>query len=68
MRTDRLFVVLMGLALCAIALNAMATDWYVDAVNGSHTTGDGSQGNPWKSITFALDNTTGTEGTPLCCR
>lgn len=33
---------------------------YVDATSGSNTTGDGSQAKPWKTITYALGQITGT--------
>ena len=32
-----------------------AATYYVDAVNGSNTTGNGSAAAPWKTITYALD-------------
>ena len=32
---------------------AGATDYYVDAVSGSNSSGDGSSGSPWKTITHA---------------
>jgi len=39
-----------------------AKDYYVDGVNGSNSQGDGSQGMPWKSITYSLAQvTTGAE-------
>ncbi len=53
MRANRLLVVVIALALCAIALSATGSDWYVDAVNGSDSSGDGTEGNPWKTITYA---------------
>ena len=31
-----------------------ATTYYVDAVNGSNSTGNGSAAAPWKTITYAL--------------
>ncbi|MEQ8768693.1 MAG: right-handed parallel beta-helix repeat-containing protein [Planctomycetota bacterium] len=34
--------------------SARATDFFVDAGSGSDATGDGSSGNPWKTITHAL--------------
>ncbi|MHC4396973.1 MAG: InlB B-repeat-containing protein [Planctomycetota bacterium] len=40
------FVVLLGL----VAAPALAADYYLDAVDGNDTTGDGSLGNPWKSF------------------
>ena len=66
MRTENLLVVVIALALCAIALNATGSDWYVDAINGSDSTGDGTEGNPWKTLTYATSQTnqTGTEEDP----
>ncbi len=41
---------------------ALATDhYYVDAVNGSNVTGDGSQAAPWRTISFALGQVTGPD-------
>jgi len=40
------FVLLLGLATGPV----FAADYYLDAVNGSDSTGDGSLGNPWKSF------------------
>jgi len=58
-------VLLLAATLASVfPMDATATDWYVDAVNGSDATGDGSEESPWKSITVALDNTTGTEEDP----
>jgi galactitol-specific phosphotransferase system IIB component len=37
-----------------ITIIEAGTDYYVDAVNGNNLTGDGSQSNPWKTITHAL--------------
>src|SRR4030042_6450277 len=34
--------------------HASATDYYVDAISGSNTTGTGILGNPWQTITYAL--------------
>ncbi len=46
------------------ASDAHATNFYVDVVNGSNTTGNGTVLNPWKSITKALAwiDTLGTNG------
>jgi len=41
-----------------------AADYYVDANIGSDTTGDGSSGNPWKTITFALTQVGGSASDP----
>jgi len=43
------FAVLAVLAGAAYA----ETNYYVDGVSGSDATGDGTQGNPWKSLTNA---------------
>jgi hypothetical protein len=37
--------------------SSLANSSWVDAVNGNDTTGTGIEGNPWKSITKALQNT-----------
>ncbi|TAJ09713.1 MAG: DUF1565 domain-containing protein, partial [Planctomycetota bacterium] len=42
--------------VCAAPLRA--TDHYVDAANGSNTSGDGSAAAPWKTLTHALAHTT----------
>ncbi len=42
-------------------LAAAATHYYVDAAHGSNTTGDGSQGTPWKTITWALNHISGSD-------
>ena len=36
-------------------------DYYVNAVTGSDTSGDGRESNPWKTITYALSQVGGTE-------
>ncbi len=43
--------------LCATAFEA---DVWVDVAAGSNVTGDGSSGNPWRHITFALTQVAGT--------
>jgi len=67
MRTQTLLIVIFGLALSCIALNAGADDYYIDPVNGSDTTGDGSQESAWKTLTFANEQTErqGTEENPV---
>jgi hypothetical protein len=35
------------------------TTFYIDP-NGSDSTGDGSEGNPWQTLMYAIDNTSGT--------
>jgi len=37
-----------------------AADLWVDAIRGSNVTGNGSQGAPWQTITFALSGISGT--------
>nr|HPQ41001.1 right-handed parallel beta-helix repeat-containing protein [bacterium] len=41
-----------------------ADDFFVDAVNGSDETGDGSEQNPWKRLQFAFDSIEGTPENP----
>jgi len=36
------------------------SDYYVDATDGDNSTGDGTAIKPWKTITYTLDNLTGT--------
>ncbi|MBL7066980.1 MAG: VCBS repeat-containing protein [Candidatus Marinimicrobia bacterium] len=38
-------------------------DYYVDRNNGSNVTGDGTESNPWETISFALSQITGTDHT-----
>ncbi|MFC1839599.1 carboxypeptidase regulatory-like domain-containing protein [Thermodesulfobacteriota bacterium] len=40
-----------------------ANDYYVDASSGDNISGDGSQGNPWMTISYALAQVTGPEVT-----
>ena len=48
-------------ALVVINLGtAWANDYYVDAVRGRDESGRGTQANPWKTITYALGQITGT--------
>ena len=60
MRTDRLLVVVIALAFCAIALSATGADHYVDAVNGSDGNGGTSWEEAWKTLTYATSQTNGT--------
>lgn len=54
--THRLRPNILGLLLLLLgSVPVHAATWYV-ATDGSNTTGDGSPGNPWASITHALDN------------
>jgi hypothetical protein len=39
-------------------------DYYVDAVNGSDESGDGSAAHPWKRLQFAFDSIEGTAENP----
>lgn len=41
------------------------TEVFVDPVSGDDGTGDGSEGNPYKTIDFVVDNTTGPAGITL---
>jgi len=43
----------------------LATDYYVDAVNGSNDNSGGSKDDAWKTITFALSQVEGTEEDPV---
>jgi fibronectin type 3 domain-containing protein len=54
-------LLLIALSIFTVASAASAGEYYVNAASGSNTTGNGSQGNPWKTITYALDqiSTTG---------
>ena len=42
--------------LLSAALPASAADFYVDPVNGNDTTGNGSSGNPWRTLQTVIDN------------
>ena len=55
-----LFLVL----FCLLVTPAYASDYYVDAVNGNDETGDGTHGNPWRKLQFAIDSITGTAENP----
>ncbi len=43
-----------------ISSQDQTTEHYVDADNGNNDTGDGTQGNPWKTISYALAQVSGT--------
>lgn len=45
------------------ASSVLASDYYVDATNGSDTQGNGSLENPWRTITFALSQVPGPDDT-----
>ena len=67
MRTQRLLLVLMGVALCAVALNATGTDYYIDPINGSDSNSGLSAEEAWMTLTHANGQTqnTGTEENPV---
>ncbi|MCG3196537.1 MAG: hypothetical protein GHCLOJNM_01013 [bacterium] len=52
-------VILLGM-LILLQVPAAATEYYVDIQNGSNQTGDGNIGNPWRNITYALAQISGT--------
>jgi hypothetical protein len=54
-------VALVPVALCALAARraAQSTDYHVDVVSGSDATGNGTLAAPWKTITHALNATSG---------
>ena len=60
MKKRMLLVALLTLTV-AVALNA--NQYYVNAVSGNNSSGNGSLGNPWKTITYALDQISGTGDT-----
>lgn len=39
---------------CLFTLTAYCTDYWISASNGSDSNGNGTEGNPWKSINYAL--------------
>lgn len=39
---------------CMVSISANATEYYV-ATNGNDTTGNGTEGSPWKTIAYAMD-------------
>jgi hypothetical protein len=43
----------MFITLSPVKVSAIAATYYVDAVNGNDTTGNGSSGSPWKTISKA---------------
>jgi hypothetical protein len=49
-------------SLITLSVPACAGDYYVDAENGSDATGDGSAGNPWKTINYAFSQVTAYDG------
>ncbi len=51
-----------AILLTVFTVSAFAGDYYVDAQNGSDTTGDGSAGNPWQTIQHAFDSVSAYDG------
>lgn len=49
-------------SLITLSIPACAGDYYVDAESGSDATGDGSAGNPWKTINYAFSRVTAYDG------
>lgn len=49
-------------SLITLSIPAYAGDYYVDAENGSDVTGDGSAGNPWKTINYAFGQVNAYDG------
>ena len=45
-----------GTTGCDVPPTTYAHAWYVDPVNGNDTTGDGSSGNPWKTLQTVLSS------------
>jgi len=61
-------VLLLAATLASVVPMDVAGDhFYIDPVNGSDTTGNGSEGNPWKTLTHANTQTQndGTEENPV---
>lgn len=52
-----LLLLVIGYWLLVIS-SATAATYYIDAVNGSNVTGDGSSGTPWQTITYATASAT----------
>lgn len=64
-RTTLCIAVLVLASLLALPGLASAATYYVNSIAGNDTTGDGSSGNPWKTITKAAATVpAGTAGTP----
>jgi len=55
-RANLYFILLAGLLL-ALALPGWAVDYYINFDTGSNRTGDGSLGNPWKTLSYAVKKT-----------
>ena len=53
----RISIIIM-LLLCFNTVNAI--DCYVNSITGNNSTGDGSSAKPWKTITYALSQISGT--------
>ncbi|MFH0992133.1 MAG: DUF1565 domain-containing protein, partial [bacterium] len=53
--------VLLIIPIVALHFNVgLANNYYVNASTGSNSSGNGSQSSPWKTITFALSNISGS--------
>ena len=48
--------ILSFLIFISLSTTGFCFDYYVDITGGSDITGDGEEGNPWKTITFALSS------------
>lgn len=58
MRVRYLFILnFLIILLVFCSWNVCAEDYYIDFENGSNTSGDGSQGNPWKTVSYAIKRT-----------
>jgi len=56
--------VILFLALAESGASVFADAFYVNCYTGSDETGDGSEGNPWKTLQHAFDSIEGTEANP----
>lgn len=59
-RADRQFLLTSIFVLCTLIVSfatmfAHAGEWWVDAGAGNDTTGNGTEGSPWRTITHAFD-------------
>ena len=58
-RKMKLMLVAIITMLAIMVTGVSAGDYYV-ATDGSDTTGDGSSGNPWQTISYALSHVSGS--------
>ncbi len=64
--TSTLFGAALALILSmSFPQSSAASDFFVHAANGSDATGDGTRGNPWQTLGFALSQVTGPNNTIL---